>query len=255
MGCETMSDHFALSFEQVGHAFLGRSLFENFDLRIAPGETVALLGPSGSGKTTILQIAAGIIDPVRGRVRRNYRRQGLVFQEPRLLPWMTLIDNIAYGLAAAGMPKRQRRETAGQFALEVGLEETDFQKYPVELSGGMRQRAGVARALAVEPDMLFLDEPFSAVDVGLRRHLQELLVAAARRRGFSTLLVTHDLHEALLVADRLIVLSGVDGDVIAVHTPAGSPGRRLARAVFDEVEFLSESPAFAELFSAKERMR
>ena len=250
-----MSDHFALSFEQVGHAFLGRSLFENFDLSIAPGETVALLGPSGSGKTTILQIAAGIIDPVRGRVRRNYRRQGLVFQEPRLLPWMTLIDNIAYGLAAVGIPKRLRREIAARFALEVGLEETDFRKYPVELSGGMRQRAGVARALAVEPDMLFLDEPFSAVDVGLRRHLQELLVMAARKRGFSTLLVTHDLHEALLVADRLIVLSGVDGRVIAAHRPGGSPGRRMARAVFDEAELLAESPAFAELFSAKKRMR
>ena len=168
---------------------------------------------------------------------------------------MTLIDNIAYGLAAAGMPKREWRERAGLFALEVGLEVADFGKYPVELSGGMRQRAGVARALAVEPDMLFLDEPFSAVDVGLRRHLQELLVGAARRRGFSTLLVTHDLHEALLVADRLIVLSGVDGRVVAAHKPAGAPGRRMARAVFDEAERLSESPAFAELFSAEERVR
>ncbi|KAJ35629.1 ABC transporter ATPase, partial [Agrobacterium tumefaciens] len=135
-----MSDRSILHFEHVGHAFLGRSLFENFNLGIAPGETVALLGPSGSGKTTILQIAAGIIDPVRGRVYRHYRRQGLVFQEPRLLPWMTLIDNIAYGLAAAGMPKRERRERAGLFALEVGLEAADFGKYPVELSGGMRQR-------------------------------------------------------------------------------------------------------------------
>nr|WP_254229208.1 ATP-binding cassette domain-containing protein [Agrobacterium salinitolerans] len=104
---------------------------------------MALLGPSGSGKTTILQIAAGVIDPVRGRVHRHYRRQGLVFQEPRLLPWMTLIDNIAYGLAAAGMLKRERRERAGLFALEVGLEAADFGKYPVELSGGMRQRAAL----------------------------------------------------------------------------------------------------------------
>lgn len=250
-----MSENPALRFEHVGHAFLGRSLFENFDLCIGAGECVALLGPSGSGKTTILQIAAGIIDPIRGRVHRKYRRQGLVFQEPRLLPWMTLIDNIAYGLSAAGMPKYERRKRAGRYALQVGLEETDFGKYPVELSGGMRQRAGVARALAVEPDMLFLDEPFSAVDVGLRRHLQQLLVAAARKRGFSTLLVTHDLHEALLVADRLVVLSGVDGSVIAGHLPAGSPGERTARQIFDEAELLSASAAFAELFSAKERVR
>lgn len=255
MGGETMSENLALRLEKVGHAFLGRTLFENFDLSIRRGETVALLGPSGSGKTTILQIAAAIIDPVKGRIDRTYRRQGLVFQEPRLLPWMTLIDNIAYGLSAAGARKRERRETAGHFALEVGLEEADFCKYPVELSGGMRQRAGVARALAVDPDMLFLDEPFSAVDVGLRRHLQNLLVEASRKRGFSTLLVTHDLYEALRVADRLLVLSAIDGRVVAAHTPAGKPGTRAERDVFNEAEALSETAAFAELFSTRERRR
>ncbi len=250
-----MNDTVALHFERVGHAFLGRTLFEDFDLDVAKGETVALLGPSGSGKTTILQIAAGIIEPVKGRLQRGYRRQGLVFQEPRLLPWMTLIDNIAYGLAAEGMSKRERRQIASAFALEVGLEETDFTKYPIELSGGMRQRAGVARALSVNPDMLFLDEPFSAVDVGLRRHLQDLLIAAATRRGFSTLLVTHDLYEALRVANRLIVLSGFDGRVLANYLPDGQPGQRQERMIFEEAERLSRDPAFGELFSARERRR
>lgn len=244
-----------LSFCRVGHAFLGRTLFEDFDLAVEAGETVALIGPSGSGKTTILQIAAGILEPAKGRVLRAWRRQAVVFQEPRLVPWMTLLDNIAYGLAARGEPKARRREAAARLALEVGLEEADFEKYPAELSGGMQQRAGVARALAVDPDMLFLDEPFSATDVGLRRHLQDLLIAAARVRGFSGLLVTHDLTEAVRVADRLLVLSALDGRIAACHTLPGRPGERSERMVFEQVEAWSRDPVFAELFSARERRR
>lgn len=244
-----------LTFSRVGHAFLGRSLFEDFDLAIGTGEAVALLGPSGSGKTTLLQIAAGIVEPVKGRVSRGYRRQAVVFQEPRLLPWMTLTDNIAYGLAARGEGKAARRRMAERFALDVGLEEADFAKYPAELSGGMRQRANVARALAVNPDMLFLDEPFSATDVGLRRHLQDLLIAAARSHGFSVLLVTHDLAEAVRVADRIVVLSGRDGRIAASRALPGRPGERAERAIFEQVEAWSRDPVFAELFSATERAR
>lgn len=250
-----MKETAPLVFSRVGHAFLGRTLFEDFDLTVAQGEAVALIGPSGSGKTTILQIAAGIIEPVKGRIRRGYRRQAVVFQEPRLLPWMTLIDNIAYGLAARGEPRAARRRTAARLALEVGLDEADFGKYPAELSGGMRQRAGVARALAVDPDMLFLDEPFSATDVGLRRHLQDLLIAAARERGFSLLLVTHDLAEAVRVADRILMLSAVDGRLAAGHVLPGRPGERSERSIFEQVETWSKDPAFAELFSAGERRR
>lgn len=250
-----MTDGAALTFTRVGHAFLGRSLFEDFDLSIAKGEAVALLGPSGSGKTTLLQIAAGIVEPVKGRVSRGYRRQAVVFQEPRLLPWMTLTDNIAYGLSARGEKKAGRRETAERLAIAVGLEKTDFAKYPAELSGGMRQRANVARALAVDPDMLFLDEPFSATDVGLRRHLQDLLIAAAQVKGFSVLLVTHDLAEAVRVADRIVVLSGRDGRIAASRAITGRPGERSERAIFEQVEAWSHDPVFGELFSATERLR
>ncbi len=250
-----MTGNAALAFSRVGHAFLGRSLFEDFDLTLEKGEAVALLGPSGSGKTTLLQIAAGIVEPVKGRVTRGYARQAVVFQEPRLLPWMTLTDNIAYGLAARGESRAARRATAERLALSVGLEEGDFEKYPAELSGGMRQRANVARALAVDPDMLFLDEPFSATDVGLRRHLQDLLIAAAREKGFAVLLVTHDLSEAVRVADRIVVLSGRDGRIAASRTLAGRPGERSERAIFEQVEAWSDDPLFAELFSATERLR
>ena len=110
-----------LKLDRIGHAFLGRPVFENLSLALGDSEVVALVGPSGCGKTTVLQIAAGLIDPLRGRVRRHYRRHAVVFQEPRLLPWLTARDNIAYGLAAGGMGKVERRIVAERRAAEVGL--------------------------------------------------------------------------------------------------------------------------------------
>jgi NitT/TauT family transport system ATP-binding protein len=237
-----------LALEGIGHAFLGRAVFERIDLSLDAGEVVALIGPSGCGKTTVLQIAAGLIDPLRGRVRRTYRRHAVVFQEPRLLPWITARDNIAYGLRASGMKRRLRVEVAERRASEVGLHAIDLDKYPVELSGGMRQRAAVARALAVDPDVVFFDEPFTAVDVGLKRVLQDMVVEATARERFSALFVTHDLSEAVRVAHRLVVLSGNGGGLIADRPIEGMPGKRSDREVFEMVEAWSHDPLFHELF-------
>lgn len=235
-----------LELDGIGQAFLGRTVVERFDLAIAPGEVTALAGPSGCGKTTVLQIAADLAEPLRGRVRRNYARHAVVFQEPRLLPWMTTAENIGYGLRVAGRPWK---EAAARRGSEVGLAARDLAKYPAELSGGMRQRAAVARALAVDPEMIFLDEPFSAVDVGLRRDMQDLLIEAAAREGFSALFVTHDLWEAARIADRLLVMSSRGGGrVVADRAIPGRPGERSDRAVFDLVESWSAQPEFAELF-------
>jgi NitT/TauT family transport system ATP-binding protein len=237
-----------LTLDGVGHAFLGRAVFENIDLSLAEGEVVALIGPSGCGKTTLLQIAAGLLEPLRGRVRHAYRRHAVVFQEPRLLPWMTARDNIAYGLRAVGMGTRLRTETAERRGAEVGLRAGDLDKYPAELSGGMRQRTAVARAFAVDPDVVFFDEPFTAVDVGLKRALQNLVIEAAARDHFSALFVTHDLAEAVRVAHRLIVLSNRTRGIVANRVIAGAPGTRSDRTIFETIEEWSHDPVFCELF-------
>lgn len=243
----------SLAFERVGHAFLGRTVLEDVDIEVAKGELVALVGPSGCGKTTLLQIAAGLIDPLKGRVRRGYRRHAMVFQEARLLPWLTARDNIAYGLASLGVARRQRREVAADCARGVGLEAADLDKYPAELSGGMRQRVAVARALAVEPDVIFFDEPFTAVDVGLKRVLQDLVVQLTEGREFSGLFVTHDLSEAVRIADRLAIVSARQKGIAEIRPIPGRPATRDDRTVFDIVESWSRQPPFAELFDGEGR--
>lgn len=244
----------ALTLSGIGHAYLGRTVLDRVDLSIAPGEVVALVGPSGCGKSTLAHIAAGLVEPLRGRVRRDYRRHGMVFQEPRLMPWATAADNIGYPLRLAGVGRAERRARVLAAADAVALAREDLDKFPVELSGGMRQRTAIARALVVEPDFVFFDEPFTALDQALKRRMQDLVIAAAAASAFAALFITHDLIEAVRVAHRIVVLD-VHGRGIAGARPLpGEPGGRENRAIFETVQaFLTDDPLFRHIDDVDER--
>jgi NitT/TauT family transport system ATP-binding protein len=195
---------------------------DGFDLAVERGEVVAIIGPNGCGKSTFLRVAAGLLAPQRGSVTLDDRpivgpdpRVGLVFQEPRLLPWRSVADNITYPLELAGWP-RERRESrlAGLLDL-VGLSESARAR-PLQLSGGMRQRAAIARALALEPEVLLLDEPFSALDALTRERFNLELLELWDRTGSTIVIVTHSIPEAILLADRVVVMTPRPGRVAAI---------------------------------------
>jgi NitT/TauT family transport system ATP-binding protein len=243
----------ALALEGVGHAYFGRTVIDRIDLTIGPGEIVALVGPSGCGKSTLIHVAAGLVEPLRGRVQRRYRRHGMVFQEPRLMPWATAAANIAYPLRISGVDARTRRRRVAAAAARVSLAAEDLAKYPVELSGGMRQRAAIARALVAEPDFVFFDEPFTALDVALKRHLQDLVIAAARD-SFAALFVTHDLTEAARIAHRMVALDPAGQGIATERRLPGEPGRRGEQDIHETVQtVLREDTMFRRVYDAEER--
>ena len=244
----------ALLLENIGHAYLGRTVLDEIDLSVGASEIVALVGPSGCGKSTLIHIAAGVIEHVRGKVARGYNRHGMVFQDPRLLPWANARDNIAYPLRIAGIGRAKRHHLAEKAAAMVSLESIDLVKYPVELSGGMRQRVSIARALVSEPDFVYFDEPFTALDVALKRRMQDLLIGAANTSGFAGLFVTHDLMEAARIAHRIVVLDVNGRGVMGQRLLSGDPGTRSDLEIFTRVqEFLYEDPLFRHIHDVDER--
>ncbi|WP_222837420.1 ABC transporter ATP-binding protein [Marinobacter sp. F3R11] len=205
-----------MSLNNVSLVLGPNQILQAVDLQVQPGESVCLVGPSGCGKTSLLRLAAGLVEASVGSVKNNFSCTAAVFQEPRLLPWRRMLDNIALGLKARGVPRKERQIKARELADSVGLADK-YALFPHELSGGMQQRVALARALAIGADFLLLDEPFSALDVGLRNEAQELVQHLVVERGISSLMVTHDLTEALRLAHRVIVISGSPGRVVYEH--------------------------------------
>lgn len=186
------------------------------DLQAADEEFVCIVGPSGCGKTTLLKIIAGLIPPSQGRVEHaagSGLPSALVFQDQGLFPWMNVLDNVAFGLEAQGIPPAERRAQAADFLRRVGLD--DFaRRYPHELSGGMRQRAAILRAFLANPRLLLLDEPFGGLDSQTRLVMQDELLRLWRMHPKSVVYVTHDIEEAILLGDRVVVMSGRPGRIL-----------------------------------------
>ena len=213
-------------FENVRKDFGAFTAIANLSLAINPGELVTLLGPSGCGKTTTLRMLAGLEPPTAGRIiiggkdvtmlPANERDVSMVFQSYALFPHMNALDNVAYGLESSGLKKKDARERAEQGLELVGLGGFG-QRLPAELSGGQQQRVAVARALALEPQVLLLDEPLSNLDARLRRRVRTEIRELQQRLGFTAVYVTHDQDEALAVSDRVVIMK--DGEI----AQAGSP--------------------------------
>ncbi len=192
---------------------------DDFNLRIRPGEFVCIVGASGCGKSTLLNMVAGFNKPSSGQILLNGEpvtgidpRCGMIFQSYALFPWKTVLGNVEFGLKMQGIPRQQRQEIAGKYIDMVGL--TSFaDSYPCELSGGMRQRVTIARALANNPEILLMDEPFAALDAMTRQVLQEELLRIVDESNKTTLFITHSIDEAILLADRIVIMSARPGRV------------------------------------------
>ena len=217
----------AIDLAGLRFAFPGRDgaalpVLDGIDLSIPGGGIVALIGPNGSGKSTLLRVVAGLLEPTGGSARIDGdaitgpdARIGLVFQEPRLLPWRSTADNITYPLELAGVPVPARAERLKALVELMALETAAVDARPSELSGGTRQRVALARALALEPEVLLLDEPFSALDALTRERFDLEILRLWQRSGATIVLVTHSIPEAILIADRVVVLSPRPAHVVA----------------------------------------
>ncbi|MFI2857234.1 ABC transporter ATP-binding protein [Paenibacillus sp. JSM ZJ436] len=209
-----------IDIKNVSKSFGSLRVLEQVDFSIAKGEFAAIVGPSGCGKSTVLRMIAGLESPGSGAVTANGAdiekpepSRMLIFQEHALYPWRTVADNVAFGLELAGMRKKERSQRVDEVLAKVGL--TGFQKYyPHQLSGGMRQRAAIARALVTDPEVLLLDEPFGALDAITKISMQNELLTLWEGTGKTVLLITHDIDEAIYLADTVYVMSPRPGRIV-----------------------------------------
>ena len=189
-----------LKMRNVTFAFEKQSIFENLSLELKKGEILAIMGPSGYGKTTLLGLASGLLKPQKGEILNSFEKIAYVFQEPRLFPWLTVKENL---LAVMDKTEENAEKTVNDCLALVGLADA-ADKYPDELSGGMKSRASLARALSYGGDLFLLDEPFAALDEDLRRDLAIKIKDYLRSRGSSAILVTHNREDAEMIADRIL---------------------------------------------------
>jgi ABC-type nitrate/sulfonate/bicarbonate transport system ATPase subunit len=236
-----------MAFPHDGDATGGKVL-NGISFSVEKGSLVSVLGPTGCGKTTLVRIIAGLLIPTQGLIKVDGHvvtgpsaDRTVIFQEYGLFEWKTVMENVEFGLKAKGLPKRERRQLAQPYIDMVHLRGSE-RKYPKELSGGMKQRAAIARALAVEPECVLMDEPFAALDAQTRLLLQEEILEIWEETRKTILLVTHNVEEAVFLSDRIFVLSNLPARVvldIEVNLPRPrSPEMRFERRYRDIVDRL-----------------
>lgn len=216
------SDGVQINVENLTHRYNSKCplTFEALDMKSEPGEALVIIGRSGCGKSTLLHIIAGLLGGYKGTMQLNGKdvkepssKWVMMFQAPHLFPWMSVEQNVATGLRFAGWPKNKMRERTNEAISLVNMEEY-ADKNTQDLSGGQQQRVALARSLVMEPDMLLLDEPFSALDAFTRANLQKDVRAISKQIGFNLVMVTHDIDEAVIMADRALVMAGSPGKMV-----------------------------------------
>ncbi|MFA5166237.1 MAG: ABC transporter ATP-binding protein [Candidatus Paceibacterota bacterium] len=204
--------------ENISHRFRapdqGRfTVLKEIDFHVYKGEYVALIGPSGCGKSTLLNIIAGLEKPSNGKINNNAKETGMVFQNFAIFPWLTVFENIEFGLKMQGMGQAARQKIVEEKIKEVDLIGSE-KKYPRELSGGMKQRVGLARALAIRPELLLMDEPFSNLDALTAETLRQDVLKICAKYAMTVIMVTHIIEEAVEMADKIMVFSPRPGQII-----------------------------------------
>jgi len=215
-------------------------ILNNINFELKTGEVISIVGPSGGGKTTLLKLCSDLLNVTEGEITNSFSSSAFAFQDARLLPWKTVVENIMLPIIATKKYTTAYKE-ACEIALRFGLEEKDFIKYPKDLSGGMKQRVNFARALITKPRLLFLDEPFSALDIGLKRELQDFVLKSCKEFSTSVLFITHDLMEAIRLSDKILLLKSDPGEIIKTYTIDEEKNNRDDKFIFTKTqEFLTD---------------
>lgn len=249
MVSQTALDEYAVDLEGCTKEFASPGgetycAVRDINLKVRPGRFVSVVGPTGSGKSTILNMAAGLLSPSEGTarsfgqpVRGVNRRAAYMFQQDGLLPWKSVIDNVSLGLIMAGVDKAEARDEAQRWLEKVGLKNF-ADRYPHQLSGGMRKRTAVAQAWIVNPDILLMDEPFSALDVQTRQIMENELLALWQESGKAVVFITHDLDEAIALSDEVVILGAGPGSTVVGSYEITIPRPRDLLEIRDDPQFV-----------------
>jgi NitT/TauT family transport system ATP-binding protein len=232
-----------LSFSKVEYRYTEGSshmhVLSNISFSVAKGEIVAVVGPSGSGKSTLLRLGTGFLAPTDGKIKRKYKKAAMVFQDFALFPWLTALQNVEFGLQMQDVPQPKRQKIAKDKLEEVRLKEFESH-FPRELSGGQKQRVSIARALAVGPEILFLDEPFSALDGLTTAALKKDILSIWAENQFSMLVVLHSIEDAVELADRIVVMGAHPTKVLEiVRNPLSRPRDMREKAAYHLVDTIT----------------
>lgn len=239
-----------LKVRELNFYFGFTQILKEIDFELSRGQIISIVGPSGGGKTTLLKLCGKLLDVTEGEVSNSFKSSAFAFQDPRLLPWKNSLENIMMPLHVKMKPQ-ELREKATALALKFGLEKNDLVKYPKDLSGGMRQRVSFARALIGEPEILFLDEPFSALDIGLKKELQSFVLEACKEQNMSVLFITHDLMEAIKLSDTILLLKSDPGEIVARYTIDTPHALRDDAFVFEKTKAFLDDALIRETFEIK----